>query len=157
MLCTHMFSCFPRNVVQSASVGYNWTIRSYVCPNMPKCIQNIVQGHSVFCRLQIQVHRNCARWTIEMGRIPDYTIRPKPNSWPLPPNIRPNFGRILPLLQKKFGSRDCKVIFRLSHIRSVVLDFHSGGPRIHSVCYNNLIETGKLERKRCLVWIIQCN
>jgi len=66
---------------------------------MPKCIQNIVQGHSVFCRLQIQVHRNCARWTIEMGRMPDYTIRPKPNSWPSPPNeaeysaeLRPNIA-----------------------------------------------------------------
>ena len=34
-----------------------------------------------------------------MGRMPDYTIRPKPNSWPSPPNeaeysaeLRPNIA-----------------------------------------------------------------
>jgi len=30
-------------------------------------------------------------------------------------------------------------------MRNVTPDFHSGGRRAHSLCYNNLIESGKLE------------
>ena len=42
--------------------------------------------------------------TLEVGRISDFTIRPKPNSWPSSPNeyriFGRNFGRIVPLVRK---------------------------------------------------------
>jgi len=34
-------------------------------------------------------------WRIEMGRMSDYDIRPKPKVWAGSPNEVPNFGRML--------------------------------------------------------------
>jgi len=69
----------------------------------------------------------------------DYNIRPKPNSlanFALRPNISSS--------AKNLEVETAKSFFDF-YIRSVTPDFHSGGHRIHNVCYNNLIETGKLE------------